>query len=85
MAYFIIFTSRETEIRKEVEPKVEPCDTSISKILSLEEFVGKQKQEQNMKIKEEKNNSNGIENGRNESTITHQINGFRSKFGSMIA
>ena len=51
MAYFMIFTSRETEIRKEVELKVEPCDTSISKILSLEEFVGKQKQEQNMKIK----------------------------------
>jgi len=54
MAYFIIFTSRETEIRNKVELKVEAFDTTISKILSLQDFGGKQKHEQNMKEKLEK-------------------------------
>ena len=51
MANSIIFTSRETEIRNKVELKVEAFDTTISKILSLQDFGGKQKHEQNMKVK----------------------------------
>ena len=48
MAQFLIFTARETAIQTEIVPKVEAFDTSFSRNLSLQDFDGIRKYEQNM-------------------------------------